>query len=135
LVRSKTWSFPTSQPADIRCNAGAYRSRDLFRKSRKSWSVSRLQTAAGSLRVPPKADITEHDRDVCFVPISDKVDYSKKELFNHLLGDYPKPRDITPLADHVRFSNRPVEVKRFQTHHDCGVDVTCGLALLFGIGA
>jgi hypothetical protein len=35
---------------------------------------------------------------------------------------------------HVRFSNRPVGVKRFQTIHDCGVDVTHGLVLLYGIG-
>ncbi len=35
----------------------------------------------------------------------------------------------------VCFSNRPVGVKRFQTIHDCGVDVTRGLVLLFGIGA
>ena len=34
----------------------------------------------------------------------------------------------------VRFSNRPFGVKRFQTIHRCGVDVTHGLALLFGIG-
>jgi hypothetical protein len=35
----------------------------------------------------------------------------------------------------VRFSNRPVGVKHFQTNHDCGVDVTRGLVLLFGLGA
>ena len=35
----------------------------------------------------------------------------------------------------VRFSNRPVEVKRFQAIHDCGVGITRGLVLLFGIGA
>ena len=35
---------------------------------------------------------------------------------------------------HVRFSNRPVGVKRFQTIHDCGVDVARGLVLLSGIG-
>jgi len=35
----------------------------------------------------------------------------------------------------VRFSNRPFGVKRFQTIHDCGVDVAHGLVLLFGIGA
>ena len=35
---------------------------------------------------------------------------------------------------HVRFSNRPFEVKRFQTIRRCGVDVTHGLVLLFGIG-
>ena len=33
---------------------------------------------------------------------------------------------------HVRFSNRPVWVKRFQVfHHHYGVDVAHGLALLF----
>ena len=35
---------------------------------------------------------------------------------------------------YVRFSNRPVWVKRFQTIHRLGVDVAHGLALLFGIG-
>ncbi len=34
----------------------------------------------------------------------------------------------------VRFSNRPVGVKRFQAIHQCSVDVAHGLALLFGIG-
>ena len=33
-----------------------------------------------------------------------------------------------------RFSNRPVGVKHFQAIHRCGVDVTRGLVLLFGIG-
>ena len=36
---------------------------------------------------------------------------------------------------HVCFSNRPVWVKRLQTSHHSGVDVTHGLVLLFGIGA
>ena len=35
---------------------------------------------------------------------------------------------------YVRFSNRPVWVKRFQTIHEYGVDVARGLVLLFGIG-
>jgi hypothetical protein len=35
----------------------------------------------------------------------------------------------------VRFSNRPVWVKRFQTIHRSSVDVARGLVLLFGIGA
>ena len=36
---------------------------------------------------------------------------------------------------HVRFSNRPVGVKRFQTVHGVGgIDVARGLMLLFGIG-
>ena len=34
----------------------------------------------------------------------------------------------------VRFSNRPIWVKRFQTAHDHSVDVAHGLVLLFGIG-
>ena len=34
----------------------------------------------------------------------------------------------------VRFSNRPVGVKHFQTIHRCSVDVARGLVLLFGIG-
>ena len=34
----------------------------------------------------------------------------------------------------VRFSNRPLRVKRFQTIHHYSVDVARGLALLFGIG-
>jgi hypothetical protein len=35
---------------------------------------------------------------------------------------------------HVRFSNRPIKVKRFQTIRRHGVDVARGLALLFGLG-
>src|SRR3974390_2435854 len=35
----------------------------------------------------------------------------------------------------VRFSNRPVWVKRFQAIHHFSVDVACGLVLLFGLGA
>ncbi len=34
----------------------------------------------------------------------------------------------------VRFSNRPLGVKHFQTFHCCGFYVSRGLALLFGIG-
>jgi hypothetical protein len=33
---------------------------------------------------------------------------------------------------YVRFSNRPYEVKHFQTVRHCSVDVAHGLALLFG---
>src|SRR5205809_5325317 len=40
---------------------------------------------------------------------------------------------LTPTVN-VRFSNRPFGVKRFQTIHQCGVDVARGLVLLFGIG-
>jgi hypothetical protein len=41
---------------------------------------------------------------------------------------------MTRTCPNVRFSNRPVGVKRFQTIHNCGIDVTRGLALLYGIG-
>ena len=42
--------------------------------------------------------------------------------------------DVSLSMDDVRFSNRPFGVKRFQTVRRCGVDVTHGLVLLFGIG-
>jgi len=38
------------------------------------------------------------------------------------------------LPINVCFSNRPFEIKHFQTIRRCGVDVTHGLVLLFGIG-
>jgi len=38
------------------------------------------------------------------------------------------------LPNDVRFSNRPVRVKRFQAIHGSGVDVARGLVLLYGIG-
>jgi hypothetical protein len=62
--------------------------------------------------IPPKADIRQRDQDVCF---GSKADMA------------------TAIRD-VRFSNRPFGVKRFQTIHDCGVDVARGLVLLSGIG-
>src|SRR5258707_4710379 len=42
--------------------------------------------------------------------------------------------DLTAPKSNFRFSNRPVEVKHFQAIHGCSVDVSHGLALLFGIG-
>jgi len=39
-----------------------------------------------------------------------------------------------PRYPHVRFCNRPFEVKRFQAIHHGGVDVARGLVLLSGIG-
>ena len=41
---------------------------------------------------------------------------------------------LAVLFADVRFSNRPIGVKRFQTIHDCGVDVARGLVLLSGFG-
>ena len=52
-------------------------------------------------------------------------------------GLRPAPDFLTRWArskGHVCFSNRPFGVKHFQTIHLCGVDVTRGLVLLFGIG-
>ena len=42
----------------------------------------------------------------------------------------PEPK----YPEHVGFSNRPFEVKHFQTIRHCNFDVAHGLALLFGIG-
>jgi hypothetical protein len=58
--------------------------------------------------------------------------------FNHRrLRDLSSARQMTfAVGEHqnVRFSNRPFEVKHFQTIHHCSVDVAHGLVLLFGIG-
>jgi hypothetical protein len=42
--------------------------------------------------------------------------------------------EISLMVADVRFSNRPLGVKHFQTIHVCGVGVAHGLVLLFGIG-
>jgi hypothetical protein len=44
-------------------------------------------------------------------------------------------RILAQADGNVRFSNRPIGVKRFQTIHQDDVDVAHGLVLLFGIGA
>jgi hypothetical protein len=46
----------------------------------------------------------------------------------------PPKADIAGRQFDVRFSNRPVGVKHFQTVHRYSVDVAHGLALLFGLG-
>ena len=51
----------------------------------------------------------------------------------HFVRLWPKA-DMPIAFSDVRFSNRPVGVKRFQTIHDCGVDVAHGLVLLSGLG-
>jgi hypothetical protein len=40
---------------------------------------------------------------------------------------------MTVRDSDVRFSNRPFEVKHFQTIRHCSVDVAHGLVLLFGM--
>jgi len=52
-------------------------------------------------------------------------------MSNRLAAHGPKRN---ALDSDVRFSNRPFEVKRFQTIRHCNVDVSRGLVLLFGIG-
>ena len=52
----------------------------------------------------------------------------------HLGAALPRKADMRCSFYHVRFSNRPFEVKRFQTIHHDSVDVAHGLVLLFGIG-
>jgi hypothetical protein len=47
---------------------------------------------------------------------------------------YGSDSEVTASPRHVRFSNRPIGVKRFQTIHRHSVDVARGFALLFGIG-
>ena len=56
----------------------------------------------------------------------------RQRRFSTRLGNW-KTSSLLNDGD-VRFSNRPVEVKHFQTIHRCSVDVTHGLVLLFGIG-
>lgn len=46
----------------------------------------------------------------------------------------PPKADRRRTGRDVRFSNRPVGVKRFQATHHCSVNVARGLALLSGIG-
>jgi len=46
----------------------------------------------------------------------------------------PLKADILSIKVNVRFSNRPVGVKRYQTVHCYGVEAARGLVLLFGIG-
>jgi hypothetical protein len=50
------------------------------------------------------------------------------------ISELGQKRKFSPRANVVRFSNRPVRVKRFQTIHHDNVDVARCLALLFGIG-
>src|ERR1700733_8417719 len=54
---------------------------------------------------------------------------------NRRLFQHNRPLAATSgLGGDVRFSNRPLGVKHFQTIHVCGVGVAHGLVLLFGIG-
>jgi hypothetical protein len=56
--------------------------------------------------------------------------FVKKPLAN----SEPSTHGTNATSSDVRFSNRPVGVKRFQAIHHCSVDVAHGLVLLFGIG-
>jgi hypothetical protein len=85
-----------------------------------------------SYRVRVIATLTQINRmDDCWIASEQLLQVQVERMTMSAFG-HKRPRQAAKVD--VRFSNRPVEVKRFQTHHDCGVDVTCGLALLFGLG-
>ena len=96
----------------------------------------RTATASNSVSIATPSQQTSQRllQKACF-PNSDKLRCQKSYRF----GD-PRHVRFNPIADKprsgpfVRFSNRPVGVKRFQTIHYCSVDVARGLVLLFGIG-
>src|ERR1041384_4340458 len=58
----------------------------------------------------------------------------KPPICSGLTANCPTRTCTYKSPSHVRFSNRPFEVKRFQAIHHDGVDVAHGLVLLFGIG-
>src|SRR5258706_9761318 len=62
-------------------------------------------------------------------PASERTSQSRqlRSAFGHF-------SDMALVLGDVRFSNRPFEVKHFQTIHHCSVDVARGLVLLYGIG-
>ena len=62
-----------------------------------------------------------------------KVTVKRAKNAKRIAGFQAGPLDSSPKYN-VRFSNRPVGVKRFQAIHGSGVDVSRGLVLLFGIG-
>jgi hypothetical protein len=78
-----------------------------------------------------------HQRVIIFFAHSGQIyrTYLKKIQLSSVVDVcFGSPASIANAVQNVRFSNRPVEVKRFQTIHDCGVDVAHGLVLLSGIG-
>src|SRR4029077_9575481 len=70
-------------------------------------------------------------------PVANRITATEsltQKAFNCLLQQNRHKADILTALSNVRFSNRPFGVKHFQTIRRCGVDVTHGLVLLFGIG-
>jgi hypothetical protein len=53
---------------------------------------------------------------------------------DELMSAFEGKADFAPTWADVRFSNRPVRVKRFRTIHQNSFEVTRGLVLLYGIG-
>ena len=66
---------------------------------------------------------------VCFGEARSMIDQPREQM-----AARGPSRHIAAPRDLGRFSNRPFEVKHFQTIRHCNVDVAHGLALLFGIG-
>ena len=67
------------------------------------------------------------------LPAPDDLDLSQPPATSLTSESGPKTEVEAFLID-VSFSNRPFEVKRFQTIHHRSVDVARGLVLLSGIG-
>ena len=70
--------------------------------------------------------------------MQDRLPLSQRRLLQRTAGPYMWVNRVVfgrgNTSSHFRFSNRPYEVKRFQTIHHHSVDIARGLVLLFGIG-
>ena len=67
-------------------------------------------------------------------PITPSIGTKRTSQPSRLMSAIGGKADMAPTGRDVAFSNRPFEVKHFQTIHHRSVDVAHGLALLFGIG-
>ena len=72
----------------------------------------------------------------CLIAFHLQLENNQSDAFGYACPLRVKSRQTAARIkpDFVRFSNRPVGVKHFQTIHHCSVDVAHGLVLLFGIG-
>ena len=116
----------------------------------RSAVASRWEKASNATRARPLVSITKTRSTGLGLIVSDSLpgrdlSWSHGEIGNsnpqaaslrsHLVRSaLGSGADLAAPFTHVRFSNRPFEVKHFQTIHHCSVDVAHGLVLLFGIG-
>ena len=66
-----------------------------------------------NVRFGSKADMCTAPAHVCFTPISDR----ESEFLHKVMSALPPKADMCSAVADVRFSNRPVWVKRFQALH------------------